>query len=196
MLGLHNVRNCVGAIAVGMTLGVAPGALAEGLRGFRGVKRRLEVVDRVNGITIYDDFAHHPTAVAETLAAVRSGHPGRRVWAVFEPRSASSCRRVFQKQFAEAFAAADCTVLASVFRSNLPDTERLSVGELVADLNAGGRIARHIAETGEIIDTIVAEAAPGDVIVIMSNGGFDNIHRRLSAALRQAPAERAVDAEV
>jgi UDP-N-acetylmuramate: L-alanyl-gamma-D-glutamyl-meso-diaminopimelate ligase len=195
MMGLHNVRNCVGAIAVGMTVGVTPAALAEGLRTFRGVKRRLEVVDRINGITLYDDFAHHPTAVAETLAAVRSGHPGRRVWAVFEPRSASSCRRVFQKQFADAFAAADCTVLASVFRSSLPEAERLSVGELVADLNAEGRTARHIADTGAIIEAIVADAVPGDVIVVMSNGGFDNIHRRLAAALRQAHAQNAVDAD-
>src|SRR4029450_9358081 len=115
------------ALAVGSTLGIAPGTLAEGLRAFRGVKRRLEVVARVGGVTGYDDLAHHPTGVEETIAAVRSGHPGRRVWAVFEPRSASSCRRVFQQGFARAFAGADETVLARVYRATLPEHERLSV---------------------------------------------------------------------
>src|SRR4051812_5009800 len=124
LLGTHNVRNALGAIAIGQALGIAAGTLAEGLTAFRGVKRRLEVVGRVGGVTVYDDFAHHPTAVAETIAAVRAGHPGQRVWAVFEPRSASSCRRVFQQDFARAFQAADETVLARVFRSTLPEPER------------------------------------------------------------------------
>ena len=128
---------------------------------FRGVKRRLEVVARVNGVTVYDDFAHHPTAVAETIAAVRAGHPGRRVWAVFEPRSASSCRRVFQDDFARAFVAADETVLARVYRSSLPEDQRLSVDQLVADLTGAGRSARHIDTIEAIIDTIVREHARG-----------------------------------
>jgi UDP-N-acetylmuramate: L-alanyl-gamma-D-glutamyl-meso-diaminopimelate ligase len=180
----------VGAIAVGATLGIASGALEDGLRAFRGVKRRLEVVDRVNGITIYDDFAHHPTAVAETLAAVRAGHPGRRVWALFEPRSASSCRRVFQEAFAAAFAAADRTVVASVFRSNLPEEERLSVDRLVSDLQAAGRQAEHIPGTEAIVERMARSVEPGDVVVIMSNGGFDGIHRKLASALRHAPLPR------
>jgi UDP-N-acetylmuramate: L-alanyl-gamma-D-glutamyl-meso-diaminopimelate ligase len=193
LLGIHNVRNAVGAIAVGMTVGVSASALADGLRAFRGVKRRLEVVDRVNGITIYDDFAHHPTAVAETLAAVKAGHPGRRIWALFEPRSASSCRRVFQKAFATAFAAADRTVFASVFRSNLPESERLSVEELVADL---GTTAAHIPETKAIVEELARSVAPGDVVVIMSNGGFDGVHGKLASALRERHADRTtVDAE-
>jgi UDP-N-acetylmuramate: L-alanyl-gamma-D-glutamyl-meso-diaminopimelate ligase len=193
LLGIHNVRNVVGAIAVGMTVGMSASALADALRSFRGVKRRLEVVDRVNGITIYDDFAHHPTAVAETLAAVKAGHPGRRVWAVFEPRSASSCRRVFQKAFATAFGAADRTVFASVFRSNLPDSERLSVEELVADL---GPTAAHIPQTSSIVEELARSVAPGDVVVIMSNGGFDGIHRKLASVLRERHAHRTMaDAE-
>ncbi len=190
LLGWHNVRNAVGAVAVGATLGIPSGALEDGLRAFRGVKRRLEVVDRVNGITIYDDFAHHPTAVAETLAAVRAGHPGRRVWALFEPRSASSCRRVFQEAFASAFAAADCTVLASVFRSTLPEEERLSVDRLVSDLQAAGRQAEHIPETAAIVERMARSVQPGDVVVIMSNGGFDGIHRKLASALRNAHMPR------
>jgi UDP-N-acetylmuramate: L-alanyl-gamma-D-glutamyl-meso-diaminopimelate ligase len=186
LLGAHNVRNAVGAIAVGQLLGIAPDALAEGLRAFRGVKRRLEVVGRVNGVTVYDDFAHHPTAVAETIAAVRAGHPGRRVWAVFEPRSASSCRRVFQQDFARAFTGADETVLARVFRSTLPEPERLSVEQLVSELRDAGGKARHVDTVDGIIQTIVAERQPGDVVLIMSNGGFEGIHRRLVTALQQA----------
>ena len=187
LLGLHNVRNALGALAIGSTLGVPPGTLAEGLRGFRGVKRRLEVVGRVNGVTVYDDFAHHPTAVAETIAAVRAGHPGRRVWAVFEPRSASSCRRVFQNDFARAFASADETVLARVYRSTLPEDQRLSVDQLVADLGGAGRRARHIDTIDAIVETIVREHRDGDVVLIMSNGGFGGIHRKLVSALQHVP---------
>jgi UDP-N-acetylmuramate: L-alanyl-gamma-D-glutamyl-meso-diaminopimelate ligase len=186
LLGMHNVRNAIGALAIGSTLGVAPGTLAEGLRAFRGVKRRLEVVARVNGVTVYDDFAHHPTAVAETIAAVRAGHPGRRVWAVFEPRSASSCRRVFQEDFARAFAAADQTVLARVYRSSLPENQRLSVDGLVSDLAAVGRSARHIDTVDAIVETIVREHGDGDVVLIMSNGGFGGIHPKLVTALQRA----------
>jgi UDP-N-acetylmuramate: L-alanyl-gamma-D-glutamyl-meso-diaminopimelate ligase len=185
MLGLHNVRNAIGALAVGSTVGIAPGALADGLREFRGVKRRLEVVARVNGVTVYDDFAHHPTAVAETIAAVRAGHPGRRVWAVFEPRSASSCRRVFQDDFAKAFVGADETVLARVYRSSLPDDQRLSVDQLVSDLARLGRPARRIDTVDAIVETIVREHRDGDVVLIMSNGGFGGIHRKMVTALQQ-----------
>ena len=103
MLGAHNVRNALAAIAVGHAVGLDARTIAGGLRTFQGVKRRLEIVGESGGVTVYDDFAHHPTAVAETLAAVRSAYPGRRVWAVFEPRSASSCRKVFQRDFARAF---------------------------------------------------------------------------------------------
>jgi UDP-N-acetylmuramate: L-alanyl-gamma-D-glutamyl-meso-diaminopimelate ligase len=185
LLGMHNVRNTIGALAIGSTLGVAPGTLAEALREFRGVKRRLEVVARVNGVTVYDDFAHHPTAVAETIAAVRAGHPGHRVWAVFEPRSASSCRRVFQDEFARAFVAADETVLARVYRSSLPDHQRLSVDQLVSDLARAGRPARHLDTVDAIVDTIVREHQDGDVVLIMSNGGFGGIHRKLVTALQE-----------
>ena len=162
--------------------------MAASLRGFKGVKRRLEVVGRVNGVTVYDDFAHHPTAVEETIAAVRAGHPGRRLWAVFEPRSASSCRRVFQDAFAHAFGGADQSILARVFRSSLPEAERLSVDQLVADLKRAGKDARHFDDTSGIIATIVAEHQPGDVVLIMSNGGFDGIHRKLVDALQQSHA--------
>jgi len=188
LMGEHNVQNALAAIAVGAAVGLDQTTIARGLRTFRGVKRRLEVVGEAGGVTVYDDFAHHPTAVAETLRAVRQAYPGRRVWAVFEPRSASSCRKIFQRDFARAFssASADETLIATVFRSMLPDAERLSVEELVDEICKAGRKARHVGGADHIIDTIIAERRPGDVVVIMSNGGFDNIHRRLLARLRES----------
>jgi UDP-N-acetylmuramate: L-alanyl-gamma-D-glutamyl-meso-diaminopimelate ligase len=184
-LGLHNVRNALAALAIGTAEGASPEALAEGLRRFKGVRRRLEALKTVAGVTVFDDFAHHPTAVAETLGALRLALPGARIWAVFEPRSASSCRRVFQKQFARAFEAADEVLLAPVYRSGLPDAERLSVDELVADLNTGGTRARHMPDIDRIVKTIVAERRPGDVVVLMSNGGFGGIRGKLLHALEE-----------
>jgi UDP-N-acetylmuramate: L-alanyl-gamma-D-glutamyl-meso-diaminopimelate ligase len=183
LLGVHNVRNALAAIAVGSHVGLAAGALGDGLGRFRGIKRRLETVGAARGVTILDDFAHHPTAVHETLAALRTGYPSRRIWAVFEPRSASSCRRVFQEDFARAFGSADEVVVAAVFRSSLPESERLSAEQLVEDLRARGQRARHIPEIDDIVATIVGEHRDGDVVVLMSNGGFGGIHRKLLQAL-------------
>jgi UDP-N-acetylmuramate: L-alanyl-gamma-D-glutamyl-meso-diaminopimelate ligase len=185
LLGIHNVRNALAAIAAGTRVGLTPETLAEGLRQFKGIKRRLETVGVAKGVTVLDDFAHHPTAVHETLSALRTGYPGRRVWAVFEPRSASSCRRVFQADFARAFSAADEVVLAAVFRSSLPESERLSAEQLVEDLSREGRHARHIPEIDDIVSTIVRERRDGDVVVLMSNGGFGGIHGKLLQALRE-----------
>jgi UDP-N-acetylmuramate: L-alanyl-gamma-D-glutamyl-meso-diaminopimelate ligase len=185
LLGVHNVRNALAAIAIGTRVGIPQHTLAEGLRQFRGIKRRLETVGVANGVTVLDDFAHHPTAVHETLSALRTGYPGRRLWAVFEPRSASSCRRVFQDDFARAFGAADEVVLAAVFRSTLPEDERLSAEQLVLDLTRQGRHARHIPEIDDIVSTIARERRDGDVVVLMSNGGFGGIHGKLLQALRE-----------
>lgn len=183
LLGAHNVRNALAAIAVGAHRGLDAATLAEGLRLFRGIKRRLETVGVARDVTILDDFAHHPTAVHETLAALRAGYPGRRIWAVFEPRSASSCRRVFQDDFARAFGAADEVVVAAVFRSSLPEHERLSAQQLVSDLQARGQRARYIPEVDDIVRTVVAEHRPGDLVVLMSNGAFGGIHQKLLKAL-------------
>jgi UDP-N-acetylmuramate: L-alanyl-gamma-D-glutamyl-meso-diaminopimelate ligase len=183
LLGSHNVRNALASIAVATEVGIGPERIAEGLRLFAGVKRRLEIVGTKNGVTVYDDFAHHPTAVAETLAALRASNPAARIWAVFEPRSASSCRRVFQEDFARAFGAADRVLIAPVFRSALPDAERLSVPQLVRDLEAGGRSARVADSIDDIIATIVREQRAGDLVVLMSNGGFGGIHQKLLRAL-------------
>lgn len=183
LVGAHNVRNALAAIAIAHHLGVSVERIAGGLTQFAGVKRRLEVVGEADGVTVFDDFAHHPTAVAETLAGVRASHPDARIWAVFEPRSASSCRRVFQDDFARAFAMADEVVIAPVFRSKLPESERLSVPELVCELNGRGASAREAASIEDIIATVVREHRRGDLVVIMSNGGFGGIHRKLLQAL-------------
>ena len=183
LLGLHNVRNALAAIAVGSRVGLGASQLSEGLSTFKGIKRRLETVGVRRGVTVLDDFAHHPTAVRETLAALRMGYPRRRLWAVFEPRSASSCRRVFQDDFAAAFGAADEVVIAGVFRASLPESERLSTERLVDDLRGRGQRARHIPSVGEIVRTIAGEHRPGDIVVLMSNGGFDGIHEKLLQAL-------------
>ena len=120
-----------------------------------------------------------------TRASSRWSQPDRRIWAVFEPRSATSCRRIFQDDFARAFAesGANEVILASVFRTTLPEAERLSVDDVVRDVSAAGTRARHIPTVGEIVNTLAMEARAGDIVVIMSNGGFDGIHDKLLAAL-------------
>jgi UDP-N-acetylmuramate: L-alanyl-gamma-D-glutamyl-meso-diaminopimelate ligase len=183
LVGVHNVRNATAAIAVASEAGIDVERIAEGLRTFAGVKRRLEIVGVAGGVTVYDDFAHHPTAVAETLAGLRASRPDARIWAVFEPRSASSCRSVFQDDFARAFAGADEIVVAPVFRSTLPESERLSIPQLVRDLHAHGQSARAAESIDDIVATIVRERRTGDLVVLMSNGGFGGIHRTLVEAL-------------
>ena len=132
---------------------------------------------------VYDDFAHHPTAIAETLDGVRSAHPSKRIWAIFEPRSATSCRRIFQSDFARALGRADRVILPAVFRSNLPEDQRLSAEGVVQDLTEAGVDADYIPRTEDIVTTVASEARPGDLVVVMSNGGFDNIHQKLLDAL-------------
>jgi UDP-N-acetylmuramate: L-alanyl-gamma-D-glutamyl-meso-diaminopimelate ligase len=186
LLGAYNVRNALAALALGAATGLSLDTMRQSLRRFRGVRRRMQHRGTVRGVTVYDDFAHHPTAIGETLAGVRSAFPGRRVWAIFEPRSATSCRRVFQSDFARALASADRVILPAVFRSTLPDAERLSAEQLVDELKAGGTDARYIPKTDDIVATVGREARDGDLVVIMSNGGFDDIHAKLLTALERS----------
>jgi UDP-N-acetylmuramate: L-alanyl-gamma-D-glutamyl-meso-diaminopimelate ligase len=183
LLGAYNVRNAVAAIAVAAAVGVDVDTLADGLRRFRGVRRRMQLRGTADGVMVYDDFAHHPTAIEETLAGVRSAHPLRRIWAIFEPRSATSCRRIFHADFARALAQADRVILPAVFRSSLPDDQRLSAEALASDLAASGVDAAYIPLTDDIVRTVARRAEPGDLVVVMSNGGFDNIHQKLLDAL-------------
>jgi UDP-N-acetylmuramate: L-alanyl-gamma-D-glutamyl-meso-diaminopimelate ligase len=188
LVGAHNVRNALAAIVVAKELGLTEQQIAAGLALFQGVRRRLEVVGIADGVTVYDDFAHHPTAIAETLGGLRASHPAARIWAVFEPRSASSCRRVFQDDFAAAFRAADQVIIAPVYRSSLPEAERLSVSRLVQDVTERGSPAREATSIDDIIQIILQEHRTGDLVVMMSNGGFGGIHSKLLVALSQTRA--------
>ncbi|MEO6221675.1 MAG: UDP-N-acetylmuramate:L-alanyl-gamma-D-glutamyl-meso-diaminopimelate ligase [Vicinamibacterales bacterium] len=183
--GAHNVRNALAALAVGKAAGVSPDRMREGLKGFQGVRRRLEKRGEARGVAVFDDFAHHPTAILETIRAVKLSYPNRRVWAVFEPRSATACRKIFQDDFIRAFheSGADQVVLAAVFRASLPEAERLSVAAIVEELKKRGVGARTLPGADEIVEAIAAEATDGDIVVIMSNGGFDDIHTKLLTAL-------------
>ena len=185
LFGEHNVRNALAAMAAGHAAGVPVDSLRRGLSDFLGVRRRLELRGVARGVSVFDDFAHHPTAILETMKAVRAGFPDRRVWAVFEPRSATSCRRVFQDDFVRAFAesGADDVVLAPVFRSSLPDDQRLSVEDIVREVACSGPRTHGPLPVGDIVELIGREAGEGDVVVAMSNGGFDGIHERLLARL-------------
>jgi UDP-N-acetylmuramate: L-alanyl-gamma-D-glutamyl-meso-diaminopimelate ligase len=183
LVGEHNVRNALAALAVGSALGIDEKTIADAFRRFKGIRRRLEAIGVAGGVTVYDDFAHHPTAVAATLAGLRAAYPNSRIRAVFEPRSATSCRRVFQSDFARAFSAADEVIVAAVFRSSLPEAERLSPEDLVRDLMATGHRARYIPDVDDIVAALAGDRREGDLIVIMSNGGFGGIHEKLLAAL-------------
>jgi UDP-N-acetylmuramate: L-alanyl-gamma-D-glutamyl-meso-diaminopimelate ligase len=183
LLGTHNVRNALATLAIATEVGVDHERVRAAFKRFSGVKRRLEIVGKADGVTVYDDFAHHPTAVGETLAGLRASNPAARIWAIFEPRSASSCRRVFQDDFAQAFGGADEVLLAPVFRSTLAEDQRLSIPRLVHDLRHRGRAARETGSIDEIIEIVVREHRPGDLVLIMSNGGFGGIHERLLRAL-------------
>jgi len=190
LLGSYNVRNALAAIAVGAAVGLATDTMAEGLRKFRGVRRRLQHRGTAAGVAVYDDFAHHPTAIGETLDGVRSAFPDRRIWAIFEPRSATACRRIFQSEFARALSKADRVVVPAVFRSTLPEAERLSPEALITDLQSNGVEARYIPQVDDIVTTVAREARDGDLVIVMSNGGFEDIHRKLLAALEARASRR------
>ena len=179
LIGAFNVRNALASTAAAAAVGIAPAAAAAGLSTFQGVRRRLERRGVARGVAVYDDFAHHPTAVRETLTAVRETSPAGRIWALFEPRSATACRRVFQEAFAEALALADAVVVGPVHRTNIPEAERLSAPRLAADVAASGVAARHLDSVDEIVRVVGREAAEGDLVVIMSNGDFGGVHDRL-----------------
>ena len=186
LFGPHNVRNALAAIAVTHRLGVPKERIASGLASFTGLKRRCEVRGEVGGVTVVDDFAHHPTAVGMTLEGLRQAYPRARLWVVFEPRSATTRRRVFQEAYVDALSRADRVVIAEVHRRDeLAAHERLSEERLVEALKARGVAAWFHPDTASIVAQVSGEAQDGDLVVVMSNGGFDNIHERLLTALRQ-----------
>ncbi len=186
LLGRHNVLNCLAAVAALTELGVRPEVLRQGLAGFQGVKRRQEMACQGRGIVVLDDFAHHPSAVAATLEAVRQGYPGRRLLAAFEPRTNTSRRRVFQADYVRAFGAADLIFVREPPDPwKVPEGERFSSEQLAADLRARGREAWSFPDTDALLAGLREALRPGDVVLVMSNGDFDHLVSRLCAALEE-----------
>ena len=184
MAGEHNALNATAAAALAAGQGVPAEAIVEALATFRSVKRRLEVRAEVNGVTIIDDFAHHPTAVRETLRALRTAYPGRRLWAILEPRSNTLRRNVFEHELVESLALADRSVLAAIFKSEaIPPAERLHPENVVAALQARGLQSAVYADADAIVAAITTELRVGDVVAILSNGGFGGIYQKLPKAI-------------
>jgi UDP-N-acetylmuramate: L-alanyl-gamma-D-glutamyl-meso-diaminopimelate ligase len=182
--GAHNVRNAVAAVALAAEgAGVAVQPLVRSLATFGGIKRRQELRGTADGVAVYDDFAHHPTAVRETIAALRARHPEGRVVAVFEPRSATAARNTHQREYPQAFAGADHVVLAPVGRPEIPASERLDLAPIAAELRARGVPTDTPADLEGVIAATCAAARRGDAVLVMSNGAFGGIHDRLLAAL-------------
>jgi len=186
LAGEYNVWNATAAAAMAFSCGISREAIAAALKTFKSVKRRLEVKAEVNGITIIDDFAHHPTAIAETLKALRARYPGSRLWAILEPRSNTLRRRVLQSDLARSLAMADEVVVAGVFRSEaVPENERLELPALAAEIVRNGRRARLLPDADSIVKTVAPEMRSGDVVAILSNGGFGAIYEKLPARLQE-----------
>lgn len=184
LIGEFNVRNAAMAVSAAHFYGVPAADIRQALKTFTGIRRRQEVRGEAGGVTVVDDFGHHPTAIAQTLAGLRVKYPGAKLWAIFEPRSNTTRRAVFQDVLPKAFAGAAGVILARVARMDqLPEKDRLDPARVVSDLRRGGQEAFYEPDTAAIIARAQTLAAAGDVIVVFSNGGFDNIHARLLEAL-------------
>jgi UDP-N-acetylmuramate: L-alanyl-gamma-D-glutamyl-meso-diaminopimelate ligase len=186
LIGDFNIRNCLAVIIAADAWGIGRESIREALRTFKSVRRRMQVRGVEREVTVIDDFAHHPTAVRETLSALRTKYKDRRVVAIFEPRSWSSRLAVFQEDYAQAFQTADYVVIASVFDSGKA-TEKgrvLDTNKLIADISAQDKPAFQIEGADEIVRHLAPQLRAGDVVAIMSNGGFGGIHDKLLAALR------------
>ncbi len=185
LAGGHNIRNALAAIAVASHAGIEMDVILSALRQFKGIKRRLEFIGAVNGVEIYDDFGHHPTAIKETLAAFRSRFPNQRIFALYEPRSATTRRNIFQKEFVNVFQQADCILLPPVNRPDkVPAAELFSCAQLAADLVQSGKQAVYLQNTAEIVAYMLDHLQTGDKVITFSNGPFDNIHSKLMDALK------------
>ncbi len=183
--GEYNVWNATAAVALAANCGVPKDAIIKALATFRSVKRRLEVKAEVNGVTIIDDFAHHPTAIEQTIRALRARYAGRRIWVVLEPRSNTMRRNVLQHALAHSLALADQVIIAAIFKSEaIPQNERLDLNRVVNDIQNRGKQARILADADTIVSTITPELRAGDVVAILSNGGFGGIYEKLPERLR------------
>jgi UDP-N-acetylmuramate: L-alanyl-gamma-D-glutamyl-meso-diaminopimelate ligase len=184
MSGRHNVLNALAATAIADGRGIPREAIEQAFAEFRSVARRMQIRGEVAGVTVVDDFAHHPTAIRATIEGARSRWPGHRLWVAFEPRSNTMRRRVFEAELSNALADADGVVLGSVNRADqLSDAERLSPERVVANLRAAGRTAQALASSDAIAEYLGEETNEGDVILVLSNGSFDGLHDKLLARL-------------
>jgi UDP-N-acetylmuramate: L-alanyl-gamma-D-glutamyl-meso-diaminopimelate ligase len=183
--GRHNVWNVTAVIAAATLAGMPAERIREAVLSFGGVKRRQDIVAEAGGVTVMDDFAHHPTAVHETITGLRSFYPGRRLLAAFEPRTNSSRRKVFQEHYARVFDEADIVCIKQPPGLDaIPETERLDTRRLVADIRARDKEAHFFEDTGDLAAFLLESARPGDLIVCMSNGSFDGLPQRLAEGLR------------
>ncbi|HUO85677.1 MAG TPA: cyanophycin synthetase, partial [Thermoanaerobaculia bacterium] len=192
--GMHNVLNAAGCIAAARGLGLTEADLREGLRTFQGIRRRMEVRGVERGVIVIDDFAHHPTAIETTLAGARERYPGRRIWALYEPRSISSGRKEFEKDYARAFRQADRVIIGPIFhRARFETTygidQMMSVPALVEDLEQNGVLAEQVDDFDAIAETVASEAEEEDVVIAMSSGAFGGIHEKILDRLRGVALE-------
>src|SRR5579864_2907832 len=189
LAGEYNVWNATAAAAMASGCGISREEISAALKTFKSVKRRLEVRAKVNGITIIDDFAHHPTAIAGTLTALRSSYPGARLWAILEPRSNTMRRNVLQNELGKSLALADEVVVANAFKSEaIPEAERLDLAVVAAQIQKHGRRARMVPTVEGIVQLVAPELRPGDVVAILSNGGFGGIYEKLPERLQSLGA--------
>ncbi len=180
MIGRHNVENAAAVAALCIGLGLTVDEINTAFKTFRGIKRRQEVVGVKSGVTVLDDFAHHPTAIRLTLEAVKEAYPGQKVWAVFEPRSATSKRKVFEQDFPDSFLAADQVVLAGLFApEKIKEEDRLDPEQVVSLIRQKGGHANYIAQVDDIVAFIAENVEKGDVVLVMSCGGFGGIHQKI-----------------
>ena len=186
LAGEHNALNATAAAALAAGQGIDSSAIVEALSTFRSVKRRLEVRAVTAGVTIVDDFAHHPTAIRETLKALRAAYPGQRLWAVLEPRSNTLRRNVFERELVESLALADGIVVAGVFKQeSIPEAERMHPEKVVAALARAGHDATFFPTADAIVQGLTPRLQSGDVVAILSNGGFDGIYEKLPSTLEK-----------
>jgi UDP-N-acetylmuramate: L-alanyl-gamma-D-glutamyl-meso-diaminopimelate ligase len=186
LAGEHNVLNATAAAALASGQGISKESIAAGLATFKSVKRRLEVRDQIDGITLIEDFAHHPTAIRETLRALRAVYPQARLWAVLEPRSNTLRRKVLADDLVASLRLADRVVLAGVYQQErIPEAERLHPEEIIRALNDAGTPAELHPNADSIVAALAPQLASGDVVAILSNGGFDGIYLKLPARLRE-----------
>src|SRR3954467_2999060 len=186
LLGELNVRNALAVVGCAKHCGLKNSQIQSAFDTFKGIKRRMEVRGISGGVTVVDDFGHHPTAIRETLRALRVRYPGQRIWAIFEPRSNTTRRNVFQQDLVSAFKDADRVVLAQVARlEQVPESERLDPERLMADIRASGKTAFYLPDVDAIVEQVKKQADGGDIICVFSNGGFGGIHAKLLTRLGQ-----------